>query len=126
MPIDTQQILDAADKLGDMVAQHPSVAKYKDAQKMVASDPDASRLLNEFNRLLETLARNEQSGLPVTDAQRTQLENLQSQIMSHIKIKALNLAHVDFYDLLRKVTQAIHRPLQEGAAAGSPASKIGA
>jgi cell fate (sporulation/competence/biofilm development) regulator YlbF (YheA/YmcA/DUF963 family) len=113
MPTDTQQILDAADKLGDLVAQHPAVAKYKDAQKMIASDPDASRLLNEFNRLLENLARSEQSGLPPTDAQRKQLETLQTQIMSHIKIKALNMAHVDFYDLLRKVTQAIHKPLQE-------------
>lgn len=113
MPTDTQQILESADKLGDMVAQHPAVAKYKEAQKMVSADPDASRLLNEFNRLLENLARSEQSGLPPTDAQRKQLETLQSQIMSHIKIKALNMAHVEFYDLLRKVTQAIHRPLQD-------------
>jgi cell fate (sporulation/competence/biofilm development) regulator YlbF (YheA/YmcA/DUF963 family) len=126
MPADTQQILDAADKLGQLVAQHPAVAKYKEAQKLVSSDPDASRLLNEFNRLLETLARNEQSGLPITDAQRTQLEHLQSQIMSHIKIKALNLAHVEFYDLLRKVTQAIHRPLQDTPAATSPGGKVGA
>ena len=122
MPIDTQQILDAAEKVGDMVAQHPAIAKYKDAQKMVSSDPDASRLLTEFNRLLENLSRSEQSGLPPTDAQRKQLENLQSQIMSHIKIKALNMAQVEFYDLLRKVTQAIHKPLQEpgGAEAMRP------
>ena len=123
MPVDTQQILDAADKLGDLVAQHPAVAKYKEVQKMVSSDPDASRLLSEFNRLLENLARSEQSGLPPTDAQRKQLETLQTQIMSHIKIKALNMAHVEFYDLLRKVTQAIHRPLQETAGAETMAAK---
>ncbi|HEY1686319.1 MAG TPA: YlbF family regulator [Tepidisphaeraceae bacterium] len=117
MPVDTQQIMDAADKLGDMVAQHPAVSKYKDAQKMVSSDPDASRLLSEFNRLLENLARGEQAGVGPTDAQRKQLETLQTQIMSHIKVKALNMAQVEFYDLLRKVTQAIHRPMQESAGA---------
>ena len=119
MPADTQQILDAAAKVGDMVAQHPAVAKYKEAQKAVAADTDATRLLREFNRMLETLVRNEQSGLPPTDAQKTQLEALQSQIMSHIKIKAMNLAEVEFYDLLRKVVQTIQRPLQESAA-GAP------
>lgn len=128
MPVDTQQIMDAAGKLGEMVAQHPAVAKYKEAQKIVAGDAEASRLLREFDRMLETLARNEQSGVPLTDAQRGQLENLQSQIMSHIKIKALNLAQMDFVDLLRKVTQTIHRPLQEsvpGSAGPTAGPKIG-
>jgi cell fate (sporulation/competence/biofilm development) regulator YlbF (YheA/YmcA/DUF963 family) len=37
-------------------------ARYRDAQKAVAADPEASRLMQEFGRQLETLAR--QSGLP--------------------------------------------------------------
>ncbi|HEY8665376.1 MAG TPA: YlbF family regulator [Tepidisphaeraceae bacterium] len=123
MPVDTQEILDAAAKLGDLVAQHPAVAKYKQAQKLVAEDPDASRLLADFDRQLETLGRQEQSGMPVTDAQRQQLESLQSRIVSHIKVKSLNMAQVDFIDLLRKVNQTIQRPLQE--APQQPASPGG-
>jgi cell fate (sporulation/competence/biofilm development) regulator YlbF (YheA/YmcA/DUF963 family) len=107
MAVDTQQIVAEADKLGQLVAQHPAVAKYRQAQKSVAEDPDAGRLLKEFDRTLETLGRQEQSGQPVTDAQRTQLESLQMQIMSHIKIKALNMAQMEFIDLLRKVNQAV-------------------
>lgn len=107
MAVDTTEILSEADKLGNLIAQHPAVAKYKSAQKAVADDPDATRLLREFDRSLETLGRQEQTGQPVTDAQRTQLESLQSQIMSHIKIKALNLAQMEFVDLLRKVNQAV-------------------
>jgi cell fate (sporulation/competence/biofilm development) regulator YlbF (YheA/YmcA/DUF963 family) len=123
MPVEETEIMQAAQKLGDLVAQHPSVAKFKQAQKSVADDPDASRLFNEFNRQLETLGRQEQSGLPVTDAQRVQLEQLQSRIVSHIKVKALNLAEVDFMDLMRKVSQTWQRPLAE--AAGSAASAMG-
>ena len=104
---DTQEILAEAEKLGNLVAQHPAVAKYKAAQKSVSEDPDASRLLREFERLLDQLGRQEASGIPVTDAHRTQLEALQSQIMSHIKVKNLNMAQVDFIDLLRKVNQTI-------------------
>jgi cell fate (sporulation/competence/biofilm development) regulator YlbF (YheA/YmcA/DUF963 family) len=113
MPVDTQQILDEASKLGDLVAQHPAVARYKSAQKSVAEDPDAGRLMAEFNRQLETMARQEQAGMPVTDAQAQQLESLQSRIISHIKIKNLNLAQVDFIDLLRKINQQIQGKLSD-------------
>ena len=107
MPVDTQQIMSEADKLGSLVAQHPAVEKYKQAQKAVTEDPDASRTMQEFERQMETLVRQESSGMPVTDAQRQALESLQSRIVSNIKVKALNMAQVEFIDLLRKVNQAI-------------------
>lgn len=123
MAVDTQQILSEAEKLGKLVSEHPAVMRFKDAQKAVASDPEASRLLQEFDRTLDALGRQEQSGMPVTDAQRMQLEAVQQRIVSHLKIKALNLAQVEFVDILRKVTQTIQAQVQGGAAAtGQPAA----
>jgi cell fate (sporulation/competence/biofilm development) regulator YlbF (YheA/YmcA/DUF963 family) len=121
MPTDTQQILDEASKLADLVAQHPLVDTYRKAQKAVSDDPDASRALAEFDRTLETLARQEAQGMPVTDAQRTQLEGLQGRIVSNIKVKALNMAQVDFIDLLRKVNQTVLSKVGEAGAAGAGA-----
>jgi cell fate (sporulation/competence/biofilm development) regulator YlbF (YheA/YmcA/DUF963 family) len=122
MAVDTQQIMEAAEKLGQMLAQHPAVEKYKNAQRAVAEDPDAGRLLTEFDRQVETLSRLEQSGGMVTDAQRMQLETLQSRIVSHIKIKALNMAQVEFIDLLRKVGQTYQRPLMGAEAPAAPSA----
>ncbi|HEV2293378.1 MAG TPA: YlbF family regulator [Tepidisphaeraceae bacterium] len=119
MAVDTQQIMDEAEKLGRLVAQHPSVENYRKAQRAIAEDPEASRSLAEFDRQLESLARQEQGGMAITDAQRQALENLQSRIVSNIKIKALNMAQVEFMDLLRKVTQTVQRPLTEAAGGGS-------
>ena len=119
MPTDTQQIMDAAEKLSQMLADHPAVARYKAAQKAVTEDAEASRMLGEFDQQIERLARQEQTGMPITDAQRQQLESLQTRIVSHLKIKNLNLAQVEFVDLLRKVNQTIQRPLTEtGVAQG--------
>jgi cell fate (sporulation/competence/biofilm development) regulator YlbF (YheA/YmcA/DUF963 family) len=126
MPVDTQQIMDAADKLGLMVAQHPAIDKYKQAQKSLADDPDASRLLNDFNRQLMTLARQEESGMPVSDAQRHQLETLQSQLASHLKIKALNMAQVEFIDLLRRVSDAIRSKISDQPNGPGPGAGGGA
>ena len=50
MAVDTQQILDEAEKVGRMVAEHPAVEKYRNAQRAVAEDPEASRALAEFER----------------------------------------------------------------------------
>ena len=119
MAVDTNQILAEADKLGQLVAQHPAVERYKNAQRAVAEDPDANRTMAEFERQLETLARQEQTGMPVTDAQRQQLETLQSRIVSNVKVKNLNMAQVDFIDLLRKVNQAVQSKVVEAGGMGS-------
>jgi cell fate (sporulation/competence/biofilm development) regulator YlbF (YheA/YmcA/DUF963 family) len=111
MPVDTQQIMEEAEKLGKIVAQHPAVARYKQAQKAVSDDPEATRLLADMERQIETLARQEQSGLAITDAQRMALESAQNRVVSHLKIKNWNMAQVDFVDLLRKITQTIQRQL---------------
>lgn len=123
MAVDTQQIMDAAEKLGKMLAEHPAVARYQQAQKAVTEDADASRMLTEFDKALEKLSRQEQSGMPVTEAQQQQIQGLQARIVSHLKVKNLNLAQVDFMDLLRKVNQLIQKPLtpQQPAAAAAPA-----
>lgn len=119
MAVDTQQIMDEAEKLGQLVAQHPAVERYKQAQKAVADDAEASRMMADFERTLSKLDQQAQAGLPITDAQRDQIEALQAKIVSHIKVKALNMAQVEFVDLLRKVTQTIQKPLAgAGAMAG--------
>jgi cell fate (sporulation/competence/biofilm development) regulator YlbF (YheA/YmcA/DUF963 family) len=127
MPTDTQQIIEHAEKLGDLLKDHPAVARYKSAQKAVAEDPEAGRLLTEFNRQLDQLGRQEQAGMPVTDAQRQKLEVMQSQIVSHIKVKAMQLAQVEFMDLLRKVSETYQRKLadQPGGLGGGPAGAGG-
>jgi cell fate (sporulation/competence/biofilm development) regulator YlbF (YheA/YmcA/DUF963 family) len=127
MPTDTQSILDAAEKIGEMVKDHPAFERYRAAAKTVGEDPEAGRLVADFNRQLETLLRQEQSGMPVTDAQHQQLESLQQRIASHIKMKALHMAQTDFYDLMRKITQTIQKPLAEvptGAGAGGPGARV--
>jgi cell fate (sporulation/competence/biofilm development) regulator YlbF (YheA/YmcA/DUF963 family) len=118
MAVDTQQLMDEAEKLGQLVAQHPAVARYKAAQKLVADDPEAGRLLADMERQIEALSRQEQSGLPITDAQRMALEQHQNRVVSHIKIKNWNMAQVEFVDLLRKITQTIQRQLGDQPAAG--------
>ncbi|CAN5608262.1 hypothetical protein BH10PLA1_BH10PLA1_00660 [soil metagenome] len=122
----TADVMKLADEIGQLLKDHPTVVKYKAAQESLSKDPDAARLMGDFNRMLEALGRQEQQGMSISDAQRQTLESLQTKIVSHIKIKALNLAEVEFYDLLRKISQAYQKPLMEqmpGAAARAAAGR---
>ena len=80
MAVDTQQLMDArATKLGELVAQHPAVTRYKDARRAVEQDAEAGRMLAEFDRQIEALSRQQQAGMGVTDLpqQRRSLSALQ-------------------------------------------------
>ncbi|MDW8263594.1 MAG: YlbF family regulator [Phycisphaerales bacterium] len=120
MPAELKDILEQAEKLGRMLADHPAVVKFKAAQKAVMEDSEARNAMSDFNRMLEALARQEQQGLSITDAQRLSLEGLQSRLASNLKVKALNIAQVELMDLLRKVSEAWQKPI--GAPLGDAAS----
>lgn len=123
MPVDTQQILDAAGKVADLLAQHPVVEKYKSAQKALQDDPDASRLLQDFNSVITQISHNERAGVPPTEEQRRKFEALQTQIASHLKFKSYSMAEYELTDLLRKISAAWQKPLaRAGGAAASGAS----
>jgi len=124
MPVDTQQIVQEAEKLATLIAQHPAVERYKAAQKAVTDDPEAGRLMTAFEQAYETLSRQQMQGMEITEAQQQQLERMQAQVVSHLKIKNLNLAQVDFVDLLRKVSQKIHAPLQDASTAGASGPRL--
>jgi len=128
MPSDTQSVLDAAQKVADLLAQHPAVEKHKAAQKALQDDPVASKLLKDFNSVLTQISHNERAGMPPTEEQRKKFEALQTQIASDLKFKSYSIAEYDLTDLLRKISQTWQKPLAgaRGAAgaAGGGASPL--
>ena len=121
------QITETAAKLGELVASHPSIGRYADAQQALAKDAEAGRLLQQFEQRAMVIARNEQMGQPVGQAERRELEAMQQTIAGNIKVKAFSLAQAEMTDLLRKVSQTWQRPVakaqgEEDAGGGSPLS----
>ena len=128
MPTDTQSIVDAAEKLGKLITEHPSLTRYAEAQKTVASDPETSRLFQQFDQEVAAMSQQEQAGQPLSAQQKQRLQSLQQVIASNLKVKAFSIAQVEMTDLLRKVSQAWQKPIAEmqnagriGSSGGSPA-----
>lgn len=121
MPADTQQIIDAAEKLGKLIIEHPAISRYVEAQKGIAADPEASRLFQQFDQEVMTLSQQEQAGQPISAAQKQKLQVLQQTIAGNLKVKAFSIAQMELTELLRKVSQAWQKPVAE-AQQGAKAS----
>ena len=132
MPVDTNQIIEAAEKLGKLITDHPALQKYAEAQKAVAADPDTARLFQQFDAEVAAMSQQEQAGQPLTQQQQLKLRGLQQTIASNLKVKAFSIAQVELTDLLRKVSQAWQKPVAEvqqagkTGAAGAPAPQAAA
>ena len=106
-------ITDLARQLGEAVAKHPTLEKYAAAQEALGKDTEATRLLTTFEQKAATMMRNEQMGQVVGEAERRDLETIQQQLASNLKVKAYSIAQTDMTDLLRKVSQTWQRPVAE-------------
>ena len=134
MPTDTPAIVEAAEKLGKLITEHPALQRYADAQKAVASDPETSRLFQQFDAEVASMSQQEQAGQALTAAQKQRLQSLQQVIAGNLKVKAFSIAQMEMTELLRKVSQAWQKPIAEMQAAtkagagekptAAPASKL--
>ena len=120
----TQEILDAAKKVGQMVASHDATQKLESSLKALEADPDAQRAITDFNRFLQALAQKEQAGKPIEVEDKRKLESLQQAVVMNIKLRNFQMAQMDYVDLLRKIDDAIVNESGDALAAigGAPGS----
>ena len=116
-----KEAIEMAEKLGDLVAKHPVFEQYQKASKTLREDQDAGRLLQQFEQKAMVLARNEQMGQPVTQSERSELEQMQQTIAGNLRVKAFSIAQADMTDLLRKVSQAWQTPVSKAQGEDDPA-----
>ena len=110
---DTPAILKAADELGKLIADHPATQKFDAVLKKLKDDTEAQRLVTDLNRHRETLAEKQSAGKPIEVEDKRKLESLQQAVASHAVLRDLQMAEMDYVDLMRKVDDRLR-------AAGEP------
>ena len=110
----TQDVLDAARQLGALIGQHPATQTLDGLLERLDGDTDAQRLMTDLNRHRETLAQKQAQGQPIEVDDKRKLETLQQGVAAHALLGELQMAQMDYVDLMRKVDQEI------GASAPKP------
>ena len=100
---DTEAILTAAAELGKLIAEHPATQKYEDVLKRLEDDTAAQRLMTDLNRHRQTVAEKEAKGQPIEVDDKRKLTQLQQDVAVHPVLRELQMAQMDYVDLMRKV-----------------------
>ncbi|MEM1108705.1 MAG: YlbF family regulator [Planctomycetota bacterium] len=104
---DLPPILEAADALGKRIAEYPATKKLKGLLKDLDDNPDTQRLMNDLNRHQQTLAEKQAQGRPIEVEDKRKLEELQQAAAADPTFRDLQIAQMDYVDLMRQVDQRI-------------------
>lgn len=118
----TQDIVEQATKLGKLLLDHDAFKNREAVLRKLQADTGAQRLLNDLNRHIQTLAEKEMSGKPIEVEDKHKLEKLQGAVVTNPVLRDLQMAEMDYADLLRKINEAVigNTEPQSPAAATSP------
>jgi len=113
----TQEILDAATELGKKIAGHESARKLEDSLKKLQDDVESQRLLNDYQRHLQSLAQKQQRQQPIEVEEKRKLEELQGKVIRDTVLRDLQMAQMDYLDLMRRVDDAMTGNIEDGGTA---------
>jgi len=116
----TQDILDAAKSLGKLISTHPAAKRMDDLMKKLQSDREAQRALTDFNRHMQTLSQKEQMGQPIEVEDKRKMDQFQATVAANLVLRELQMAQMDYLDLMRQVDDLVGGAEGEGAAGGAP------
>ena len=120
------KILDEARRLGDLIREHPSYQRLREADAAVRDDAEATKALEAYNEAATTVQQKEQMGQPVEVEEKRTLETRRDAVVASDTIKAFSQAQADYADLMRRMNEAIFRAIaQADPEAGGDAGEDG-
>lgn len=103
----TQEVLDKAKELGDLIAEHDAAKKLDAAVKALDADRDAQRAITDLERHAQSLAKKEQGGQPIEVEDKRKMQALQNAVVKNPTLRDFQVAQMDVLDLLRKVDENV-------------------
>lgn len=124
----TDEILAAAKKLGELIADHDTSKKFSDAIQKLTNDVDAQRAVTDYERTMQVVAQKQSMGQPIEVAEKHKLQELQQVMGTNLTLGQVQKAQMDYLDMKRKAFEAIEAetelepdgPMAEAGAGGAP------
>lgn len=117
----TEDVLEQAEKLGELIAEHDVSKSMESAIKALQTDTASQRALTDLNRHAASLEEKAAQGKPIEVADKQKFEQLQQAVAMSPLLANFQRAQMDYADLLKQVDDAITgRPAGEPAGAGTP------
>ena len=104
-----KEILAKANVLGLMIRDTDACRNFKDAEKEVAADSDASLLLKKYNELAETIRQRQEAGYELEQYETDRFRELTASVSSNPQLKKYLDARNAYIDMLMSVYREINK-----------------
>ena len=107
-----EHLIEMAKKLGEQIAAHERTALLQKAQQEINEDPEAIKLIEEYQQQAIKIQELEKQQKPIEVEDKHKLQELEQGISSNAKLVELTRRQVDFVEMMRKVKENIDGQLQ--------------
>lgn len=101
------EIMKTAQQLGKLIGEHESAVKLQKVMEAFRQDIDAQRLLTDYQRYVAKLGEKEAKGQPIEVEDKRKLDSMQKAVITNPKLRDLQIAQMDYLDLMRRVDEMI-------------------
>ncbi|MFP4354538.1 MAG: YlbF family regulator [Phycisphaerae bacterium] len=106
-------VTELAGRLGQAIADSPEAKTLNDARKQLEADEGLRTTMEQFGQQMEKVHKLEQENKPIEPEDKKKLAELEKVLAASEKFKKFSAAQVNFYDMMRKVNQAIREKIAE-------------
>jgi len=107
-----EQLIEMAKRLGRQIATHERTVMLKKAQKEVDQDPQAEKLVREYQEQAGKIQQLELEQKPIEVEDKRKLKDIELKIAENDHLKEMTLCQMNFVEMMRKVKQAIDEQLE--------------
>ena len=107
-----EQLIEMAKRLGRQIADHERTVLLKKAQKEVDQDPQAEKLVMEYQKQAEKIQQLEREQRPIEVEDKRKLKDIESKIAENDHLKEITLRQMNFVEMMRKIKQTIDEQLE--------------
>jgi cell fate (sporulation/competence/biofilm development) regulator YlbF (YheA/YmcA/DUF963 family) len=107
------EIIDLATKLGKAIAESPQAAALKQSRKALEDQPEMVKLLQEYNQQAQKIGQLEEQNKVIEVDDKRKLQELHEKLVASDVFKKMQMAQMEYVDLMRKVSMGIHEQLKE-------------
>jgi cell fate (sporulation/competence/biofilm development) regulator YlbF (YheA/YmcA/DUF963 family) len=106
--ISMDELIRKAEELGRLLADHERFQALMSARDAVRADADARQLLRDYEAQVQKIQRLAVEKQPIEVSDKHRLSDLERQVASNDRVKALTRAQADFSELMSRINRAIY------------------
>ncbi len=118
-------IMEKANELAELIANSAELENMREKESGMNQDPEAVRIVSEFQKIQEDIYRKQMSGQELSDEDKKNVSEMEEKMNGNPAIKAYIDASQSFENLLRSVNLIITKALSGNQACDCGSAECG-